>query len=254
MRVIALLSVFALALSGCAGEPVISEPTESSELPQESGNETVQSTVPEAVNRAPIAIFEADVLNGTAPLLVNFTIDASDMDGDNMTWAIAQNGTEVLNGTEFPAAFNLTLLAGNHTVALTVSDGTNDTVEILNFTVLEAVQVEPAFEQVRLSQAITLACPNCWLGPDSGESKCVGLHAGMNGVDCAYWEVDPAWFGQPYTIGGLFLPSGIFWESCDGTGYIQWDFASSGVIPEGAGCIVVSDIIDPVVTAVVTIG
>lgn len=92
-------------------------------------------------NTAPVANLTADVHNGTAPLLVNFTLDGFDADGDNLTWVFEAhvNGTQIANATgnqsAFPATINATF-EGNGTATLTVRDGTNSTVVSLNITAL----------------------------------------------------------------------------------------------------------------------
>ncbi len=117
-------------LAGCAGDTIL--PLEGQEAPaSEEGPETEptqpttksNATVETPQNVAPVASLMASAFNGTAPLLVNFTLNGTDADGDNLTWIFSVNGTEVFNGTELPAEVNYTFEAGNFTVDLTVSDG-----------------------------------------------------------------------------------------------------------------------------------
>ncbi len=135
LAVIALLII--AALSGCAesGDESVDAVDEHdhSTHDHDEGNETLDG-VETANNTAPVAVLTADVLNGTAPLMVNLTLDGSDADGDNLTWILV--GNETLEGSELPTTLNFTLDEGNHTFVFTVSDGelehsVNLTIEVL---------------------------------------------------------------------------------------------------------------------------
>lgn len=129
------ITLLAVTFAGCADsgdtEPVDS--TESHDHDSHDHNETIDEHV-EVNNTAPVATLTADVMNGTAPLLVNFTLDGTDADGDNLTWTFV--GNETVEGTELPTVLNATLDEGNHTFVFTVSDGelthsVNLTIEVI---------------------------------------------------------------------------------------------------------------------------
>ncbi|MGB1586860.1 MAG: Ig-like domain-containing protein, partial [Thermoplasmatota archaeon] len=130
MRILSIGCLLMLALAGCTDEA--NEP----ESP-----DVVMDDAPSQNNTAPAPQLDADIVNGTAPLLVNFTITATDVDGDNLTWVFEAhaNGTMVANATgnqsAFPAQVNATFEA-NGTATLTVSDGTNSTTVSVNITAI----------------------------------------------------------------------------------------------------------------------
>jgi hypothetical protein len=138
MRV-GLLAVLLLAasLAGCA-EGMDSEAAVADQEPVEGMASTDTNATLEANNTSPVGTIIVDSMNGTAPLLVNFTLEAFDAEGDNLTWMLKTNGTTMMdesNGS-LPQAFNVTLDAGNHTFFFTVNDGefehvTNVTIEVL---------------------------------------------------------------------------------------------------------------------------
>ncbi len=150
MRALFATALFVMvALSGCATDgsvdPVNSEVDETSD----AGNQTVEPVVT-INNTAPVATLGVEgleVFNGTvnvtAPATLNFTLNGTDVDGDNLTWSFAVNGTETFNGTQLPAIVNHTFdLAGLFNVTFTVADASNSTVDML---VINATLGELAF-------------------------------------------------------------------------------------------------------------
>lgn len=125
------------ALAGCAGDeaPTLDSTdddgtddqsqtatsTETTTPPPSDENETTDPE-PEA-NTPPTAKLTADAVNGTAPLNVTFTIEASDADGDDLTWELFLDGIQITKGREPTATttYNFTE-AGNFTLRLVVED------------------------------------------------------------------------------------------------------------------------------------
>lgn len=97
MRVWCVVVALAMVLSGCAenGEPALEEGDDAA-----TGGTGNSTATPEGgAGQAPVAQLVADLLNGTAPLTVNLTLNGTDADGDNLTWVLL-----VVNGTYDPHA------------------------------------------------------------------------------------------------------------------------------------------------------
>lgn len=94
-----------------------------------TGSASATGTGSPANNTAPTANVTADVDNGTAPLSVNFTLDASDADGDALSWTFDADGdgTPEANGTALPATVQHTFNeTGEFRAELAVSDGADN--------------------------------------------------------------------------------------------------------------------------------
>ncbi len=141
MRWITFALVIAISLSGCASEETTPEPNTGSETAEQPTNQTVEM----ANNTAPVASLAATAMNGTAPLFVDFTLNGTDADGDNLTWILSINGNETANGTSLPAMANATLDVGNHTILFTVFDGNLSSEANLTISVVAAAveEVDP---------------------------------------------------------------------------------------------------------------
>lgn len=87
-------------------------------------NETSDGNETPPANTPPTANLTADVLNGSAPLSVNLTLDGSDADGDDLSWTLELGDGNSTEGDTLPAtvAHNFTA-AGNYTLWLNVTDG-----------------------------------------------------------------------------------------------------------------------------------
>lgn len=135
MRAFALLAVLVL-LAGCAdsggkGGDDDSDSTSTSRTGT-SGTRTATSsgstsaTGTDGPNTPPTANVTADVDNGTAPLVVNFTLNGTDADGDALNWTFDADGdgTPEANGTTLPATVQHTYNeTGEFRAALNVTDG-----------------------------------------------------------------------------------------------------------------------------------
>ncbi|HLE47365.1 MAG TPA: PKD domain-containing protein, partial [Candidatus Thermoplasmatota archaeon] len=138
----------ATALSGCLGTDTApaSEPSGSDEP---TPVPTVDnSSAPEAPNQAPVANLTASTVNGTSPLNVTFTINATDPDQDNLTWTLDADGDAVAdaNGTGVPSppTVNFTYGApGDFNVTLNVTDGKLSATSALVINVTAGVAAPP---------------------------------------------------------------------------------------------------------------
>lgn len=117
-------------------DPSPTDGNQTSETP--SGDPSANETEP-TPNAAPTANLTADTKNGSAPLVVNFTLDGSDDDGDDLSWTLDLGDGNFTDGTGLPAIVehNFTT-AGNYTVRLDVTDGTDADSATLTVTVIEA--------------------------------------------------------------------------------------------------------------------
>lgn len=173
MRTLAVLMLFVVvSLAGCSGsDPTTSADTDPTTAPPSPGagpatgegavapgngtaaaNETMENLVP-------VLNVTVDATNGTAPLLVTFTVDVQD-DSDNLTWAFFVAGNETLNGTAFPATFNHTFEAGSWNVTITAHDGEH-TVEHMVAIDVEAGAVVPAGPQQIVDGSFTGLVSGC---------------------------------------------------------------------------------------------
>ena len=164
MRVVLAGLVLAAAVSGCLGGSDEGGEDAAAAVPT-GGDAVVNSTV---ANRRPLAGLTADAVNGTAPLNVTFTLTFSDADQDELSWTLAMGNATLANGTSADSgdassghstatAGNATgtgnatgnasaagasrqvahqfTEAGNYTVVLDVTDGTNSTSANITITV-----------------------------------------------------------------------------------------------------------------------
>lgn len=160
MRVVLAGLMLAAAFSGCLGG---SDEGGDAGAVVGAGDAGVNATV---ANRLPVANLTADAVNGTAPLNVTFTLAFSDADQDDLTWTLTLGNTSLANGTSGDAG-NATsegstattgnatgnstgnssaagasrqvshqfTEAGNYTVVLNLTDGTNSTSANITITV-----------------------------------------------------------------------------------------------------------------------
>lgn len=170
---------------------------------------------------------------GTEPFQVNLTLNATDADGDALTWtlALSSNASFAANGTTFPANVTVLLAAGNHTFNATVSDGVSNDTKSLLVAVLPAVGGPWQLE----SGAIVGHAATCAAGPyDATTQGFVKL------------PINPLTIGLPYTVtlraGSAY--DGVVWlDASDGEishdllGITEGGWELSGTVPEGAAAL-----------------
>lgn len=190
-----------------------------------------------AENHPPTASMTANG-TGAAPASVSFLLNGTDADGDALTWALAFGDGNATNGTSLPA--NVTYAypqPGAYNATLTVSDGkaTTNVTLLLNLTASG-----PAFEKFVASGTPDLACPQCSV---AGANTGAGYRNGINELDSWFVELPPGAVGQPFTLVSESTdPDMVFRTSCASSGtavgnpYVAAG-SESGVVPEGAVCV-----------------
>lgn len=173
-----------------------------------------------------------------APLPVNVTVDASDDNGDLVSWSLVV-GNRTVNGTDFPSVVAHTFEEpGSYNVTLRVVDGANHTA---NATQQVVVAANPFPWTASALNAVS--CAGC-LGSESA-AECGGWTAGVNGIDCVWFELPPGSAGHAYTASSDFPlndPDGQFFADCThGSAHVGDAYSvgvETGTVPEGAGCMV----------------
>lgn len=266
-KLLALVLMGAL-FAGCTDEPTESqdakipvEETTSTTTTSSTGTTAAPAGEPTpadetAPNRAPEVTFVPNATSVDAGSGVTFAINATDADGDELSWTLDGDGDGVVDaeGTEATVSFTYEA-AGNFVATLNVTDGNSTVTATATIEVIEVVVDEPTGTEypVTFSQDILLSCPHCLLGPDAGQTTCLAVLLDDQGLDCAFFELPADAAGRTFVADGLFLPFIEFHADCTGTDLKEWNTDGTGLIPEGAGCAVMYDAIDPVVTAVFTI-
>ncbi|HEX9816504.1 MAG TPA: PKD domain-containing protein [Candidatus Thermoplasmatota archaeon] len=256
--VLAVVAVLVIAAtSGCLADPEAKDVDGAATTASvdSTSNETASN---ETMNSAPVANLTADPDNGSAPLAVNFTINATDADGDNLTWSLDADGdgTSDGNGTDADLPGNVSFAyaaAGLYNATLTVDDGTANTTATIAINVTAG---GATMEPVAFSEDVQLPCPQCTA---AGANTGVGYRAGESGVDSAFFDLLPEFVGQPFTAtssgGSLGM---VFRDSCD-AGAAIGSVASgagshTGTVPEGALCVLMWDDESADSTIAITIG
>lgn len=138
----------------------------------------------------------ADALNGTAPVDINFTIDAS---GSPMSWRLSFGDGAISNGTDFPTVTNHTYaIGGNFSANLTVHYAAGNATAHLNITITVPTTPTgpPAPDVTHFEFADSLGCVG-----DLGAENCITYQMGPdgNGID-GYWQaLDERYWGLSFT-------------------------------------------------------
>lgn len=248
--------VIAVAFAGCASNEPAEEPTPSatsstsstgttSTTSSASSTTSTQTGAPPA-NRPPTAALAADAVQGSAPFLVNFTIDGQDADADNLTWVLSfGDASSNETGQSVPANVTHTFPQGNFTVVLTVSDGVANASANLTIAVTAGAPAA-AFTPIHAEHDVFYFCELC---TQDGPSFCIGFNADVQDVDCGWIDLPPEAAGRAYTVAtaGLMFgnPDIGFLASCapDAAVISMHTGASTetGLVPPGAGCLVFWD-------------
>ena len=196
-------------------------------------------------NTPPTASLGASIQNGEAPVEVEFTLDGTDADGDNLTWSFDadEDGIFDAEGTELPATVNFTYAAeGVFNATLTVRDSLNETTAALQIDVT-APSVEEGFAGFSYSGYAPAPCPLC-LGAPQGSA---GFNAGQDGVDSAWTAIPAAAVGHTAVMTNDWgFVSYHFLDSCEATataigGSVDEDSGVEVVIPAGTACVQMFD-------------
>ncbi len=203
-------------------------------------------------NRAPRAVLLASSGGGQAPVVVNFTFDAHDVNGDDLAWSFDADGDGMddLQGTQadLPASTNFTYNAtGLFNATFTVTDGFRNAAEALPITV-SAAPAQPFFTfQATTDQPCQVFCSNDpVLGVfATGANGCAGFTAGEQGIDCVWTDLPTGSAGRAFTstsTGGD--PDLEFRSECSSNpttamGRSAVGGPESGMVPEGAACVVI---------------
>lgn len=221
MRFIAILSLLLVAFAGCS-DSGDDEPAETTTQTTTSTTQTTtatetttttQTTAPEPEenetqpNQAPVVKFTADVASGQAPLLVNFSFEATDAEGDALTWTLDANGDgeSDAEGDEsaLPGTFAFTFDAGTYEATFTASD-TNATSASFTINVTETPST-PAPAPVVFAGSVAGIGLGCLDTTDPAETVPNFLGGGTQdfAIDAALWgstytltpaEVDVTWW------------------------------------------------------------
>jgi hypothetical protein len=262
---LALLTMFALAFAGCAGETGGDDgddvqPSATQTTTQAATSTTSASTPTSAsstttaqppTNKPPTGSITA-VVDG---LNASFSLTGSDPDGDTVVWDLDFGDGETTSGTTLPATVDHTYAPGNFSVAFTVTDGSARNSYSLAISVLGAnvdMVVFTGAQEFPSSPLMSFEISTPVVSGFLGASVCVGFNEGENGQDCVWFELDASLVGKDFTLtADEGDPDYEFWPACspmDDSATPPVSFAiagsiadgpESGTIPEGAGCIVI---------------
>ena len=188
--ILAALSLLTIVLSGCTSDPepasvdatvapVETETTGPAAGPSADPAAPTTSAGPAPVkNVLPKATLKADNLTGEAPMDVTFTIEASDEDGDALSWTLDVDGDQIpdAEGDTVPASYTHTYTDGfTGNASLVVSDGTEEVasavmLDIAAPPVAETFTFECAVPLPSLVLSVTGLIGSCALGTLDAES------------------------------------------------------------------------------------
>lgn len=259
--ILAVLVLLTLAFAGCAskggdgdddGGTGTGTSTSTGTATSRSGTSTGTATgsasgtgtgAPGA-NVAPVANLTANTTRGLAPLAVTFTLNATDADGDSLTWTLSfGDGSANETGTAVPATVSHTYSAvGNYTANFTVSDSEATVTDSEDIVVRAAATGGSTFPLV-FDGEVTLSCVPCQEAPGAGAS--ISWNSGEAGLDSDWFVLPADAAGHDFqTSEDSDLDSDVeFFDTCssDGTSlgaFKSVDAHESGEVPAGAGCAV----------------
>lgn len=189
---LAVVLLVAAAGAGCLSEKGSDDPTATPSSTTSRSSSSTASSVPVGT-----ASLVADVQNGTAPLPVNFTVNAT---GSPLAWRLSFGDGHIGNGTTFPAAVNHTYdIGGNFTANLTVAyTGGNATANVTLSILVPQTPTGPAPPDVtHFEFADSLGC----FGDVVGVENCISFAGGpdASGID-GYWQaLDERYWGLSFT-------------------------------------------------------
>lgn len=240
MRILALGVLAMFVLAGCAGSSdettsdtgttatsgqiVTTTPTSTG---TGSSSGTTTSTTGAGQNTPPSGLLSASVKTGEAPLLVNFTMDASDADGDDLAWTLDFDGDGSPDASQgapatFPASREHTFTAaGSFNVTFLVTDGK------------QTVAYNVVIEVAGAPPAGNYPDPIVWTGTtvSSGVLGCLVIESDDGG---AYFYFDAA-FGGVWSFTATTTTPGatMTTEWWAGDSHVE-DLGDAGTIPATA--------------------
>ena len=216
-RTLAGLLVAALAMAGCTASPAEPEGGDDDSNDEGTGGGAPggssgggssggasNDTGSDGTNLRPTALLEASAVSGQAPLIVSFTLNGSDPDGDNLTWSFDADGDgqDEINGTLLPAAYEHTYDVGTFLANLTVSDGNLTAFGNVTITVTAApAPPPPAGPKQTVDGDFTVGLEGCysWLAYDTAGSDPAAVAGGtLNGTTRVQFNVHQGTIGSPY--------------------------------------------------------
>ncbi len=213
-----------LVLAGCIDtggeEQATPAPSSSSASAAPSSTSPAATNSTENVtNEAPVGSIEADNVTGALPLNVTFTLNATDPEGEGLTWTFALgDASDNLTGTELPAIINHTYTAvGNFTATFEVNDGVNVDNITVAINVTAALAGEPQTHVITGSAAIPF--------PVADQFVCLN-----DDIDGNIYDLAPAAPGWSYTLSPGDGSFGMYWYS--GGAYVS-KATATGIVPEG---------------------
>lgn len=265
--VVACLFLLGTFLAGCAGSEdpqqegsvgggasptPTATPTENGPTPTPDGTEEPGPETNGSANEPPTAQLTADITEAEAPADIDFTIDASDEDGDELTWTLDVDGDGEPEadgtGTDLPFTYTHTFQdAGNFTAMLVVSDGQEEAEAERPVRITEPEG--GGFQPIDATGSVLLPCLHCI----ETVTLCVGLLADENEVSCFWMDLPEEAEGRTATVEGSYgyVSYSLLSEcSTSGTelgGDIDVTGEATFEIPDGAGCLVLYETIDPLV-------
>ncbi len=234
MRIVLLMLLIA-SLSGCAAVDEYVEPAPQPEPQPEpapvqdvdNGTDAPENVTAEPVeDLVPQLNVTLSAINGTAPLLVNITIDASD-DSETLSWIVFVDGNETHNGTEVPTTVNHTFEAGNWSLVVRLTDGNHTVSDIQT---IHAMAPE-AGEVQELAGSYILGAHGCVNNAYPNDATGTTFYLGA---------VETHTFGKPFEA--VFSGTGpvkdytvYFWKDGDPAGRFTVEESTvTGTVPDGA--------------------
>lgn len=223
---VAALLVSLVGLSGCAddsdGDSDDATLDEASGSDQGAGAEDLDTGDGETPDAGALtAALATSVLEGTAPLQVNFTLSVEEQDEANTTWTFDADGDNETDadGTSLPAdhTHNYTE-AGTYNATLTVGEGDAANATTVSITILEGDSAGELPPQVSFGGSI--AAPDPTIGPRG----CMENPQPSGGNHM----IDGKWIGWDYKVEPAYMQ--VVFE----TGGGDVDAETTGSVPDAA--------------------
>ena len=185
------------------------------------GIETAVAEIPDAAcgNRAPTATASASPASGIAPLTTTLTVDATDPDGDDLTYAWDFNGDGTTDST-LQSPTRTFADPGTYTASVIVTD--EHGVATLATTSVEAFENQAPVTLSALSPAAPNGQDGWYVGPVTVTLSATD-NAGGSGVDKTEYRIDGgAWttYSGPFAVGSDG-PHTVGYRSTDLVGNVE---------------------------------